>query len=105
MNVQKDKTEIILLLLIINTKNETYCFFRLCARVCMLPYRQRFTRILPPFFIFMILYSTLPMLWGQISGETSLKDLSRIFLNFPMLAGLWNIPYAHILVGTIGNSI
>ena len=53
-------------------------------------YRQRFTRILPPFFIFMILYSTLPMLWGQISGETSLKDLSRIFLNFPMLAGhLW----------------
>ena len=53
-------------------------------------YRQRFTRILPPFFIFMVLYSTLPMLWGQIDGETSLKDLSRIFLNFPTLAGhLW----------------
>lgn len=53
-------------------------------------YRQRFTRILPPFFIFMILYSTLPMVWGQINGETSLKDLSRIFLNFPTLAGhLW----------------
>ena len=53
-------------------------------------YRRRFTHILPPFFIFMILYSTLPMLWGQIDGATSIKDLSRIFLNFPTLAGhLW----------------
>ena len=50
-------------------------------------YRQRCIRILPPFFIFMILYSTLPMLWGQLDGETSLKDLSRILLNFPTLAG------------------
>ena len=39
-------------------------------------YRQRFIRIVPPFFIFMILYSTLPMLWGQLNEETSLKDLS-----------------------------
>jgi len=53
-------------------------------------YRKRFARILPPFFIFMILYSTLPLLWGQISADTSLTDLSRIFLNFPTLAGhLW----------------
>lgn len=53
-------------------------------------YRRRCIRILPPFFIFMILYSTLPMLWGQIDGATSIKDLSRIFLNFPTLAGhLW----------------
>lgn len=53
-------------------------------------YRQRCIRILPPFFIFMILYSTLPMLWGQIDAETSLKDVSRIFLNFPSQAGhLW----------------
>ena len=50
-------------------------------------YHRRFTHILPPFFIFMILYSTLPMLWGQLDGETSLKDLSRILLNFPTLAG------------------
>lgn len=27
-------------------------------------YRRRFTHILPPFFIFLILYSTLPVLWG-----------------------------------------
>lgn len=53
-------------------------------------YRRRFTRILPPFIIFLVLYSTLPMLWGQIDSETSLKDLSRILLNFPTLAGhLW----------------
>lgn len=53
-------------------------------------YRQRCRRILPAFFIFMVLYSTLPMLWGQIDVATSSKDLSRILLNFPTLAGhLW----------------
>lgn len=53
-------------------------------------YRRRFAHILPPFILFMILYSTLPMLWGQIDGATSAKDLSRILLNFPTLAGhLW----------------
>lgn len=53
-------------------------------------YRRRFTHILPPFFIFMILYSILPMLWGQIDSETSIKDMSRILLNFLTLAGhLW----------------
>lgn len=50
-------------------------------------YKKRFMRILPPFFVFMVLYSTLPMLWGQIDGATSAKDLSRILLNFPTLAG------------------
>ena len=48
-------------------------------------YRRRFLRILPPFFFFMILYSTLPVLWGQIDFPTSLRDLSRIFLNFPTI--------------------
>ncbi|MBQ8423876.1 MAG: acyltransferase [Coprobacter sp.] len=53
-------------------------------------YKRRFLRILPPFFIFMVLYSTLPMLWGQIDSTTSATDLSRILLNFPTLAGhLW----------------
>lgn len=52
--------------------------------------KRRFLRILPPFFVFMILYSTLPLLWGQIDGDTSSRDLSRILLNFPTLAGhLW----------------
>ncbi len=53
-------------------------------------YKRRFTHILPPFFIFLILYSTLPVLWGQIDGATSARDLSRILLNFPTTAGhLW----------------
>lgn len=53
-------------------------------------YRRRFTRILPPMFIFIILYSTLPMLWGQLTTADSLHDLSRTLLNFPTLAGhLW----------------
>ncbi|MGM9705215.1 MAG: acyltransferase, partial [Prevotella sp.] len=53
-------------------------------------YVHRAKRILPPLFIFMILYSVLPMLWGQIDSETSMTDLSRILLNFPTMAGhLW----------------
>ena len=28
-------------------------------------YRKRFGRILPPMFVFMLLYSTLPLGWGQ----------------------------------------
>ena len=54
---------------------------------CWQFYRKRFLRIMPPFVFFMVLYSTLPMLWGQIDGEQSLNDLSRIWLNFPALAG------------------
>lgn len=50
-------------------------------------YARRFKRILPPLAVFMILYSTLPMLWGQIDQATSFKDLSRFFLNFPTAAG------------------
>ncbi len=50
-------------------------------------YRRRALRILPPFLLFMVLYSTLPMLWGQIDSETSAHDLSRLLLNFPTLAG------------------
>ena len=34
-------------------------------------YRRRAMRILPPFLLFMVLYSTLPLLWGQIDSETS----------------------------------
>ena len=53
-------------------------------------YRNRAIRILPPFMCFMVLYSTLPMLWGQIDSATSMTDLSRLPLNFPSLAGhLW----------------
>lgn len=53
-------------------------------------YRRRAWRILPAFLFFMVVYSTVPMLWGQIDADTSVRDLSRIPLNFPTLAGhLW----------------
>ncbi len=53
-------------------------------------YKRRFARILPAFLLFMVVYSTLPMLWGQIDLATSTNDLLRIPLNFPTLAGhLW----------------
>lgn len=53
-------------------------------------YRKRALRVLPPMFMFLILYSVLPLLWGQIDTDTSARDLSRILLNFPTLAGhLW----------------
>lgn len=53
-------------------------------------YRKRFLRVGPPTILFMLLYSTLPLLWGQIDGATATRDLSRLLLNFPSLAGhLW----------------
>lgn len=53
-------------------------------------YKRRAIRILPPFLIFIVLYSTIPMFWNQIDMETSAHDLSRTLINFPTLAGhLW----------------
>lgn len=55
-------------------------------------YKKRALRILPPFFIFMILYCTVPFFTNEIDGETSAHFLSRLFLNFPDTAGhLWFI--------------
>lgn len=50
-------------------------------------YKKRFGKILPPFLVFTVLYCTLPLLWGQLDAGASLKDLARIPLNFPSLAG------------------
>lgn len=53
-------------------------------------YKKRAARILPAFLFFMVIYSTVPMLWNQIDLETSMRDLSRLPINFPTLAGhLW----------------
>ncbi len=50
-------------------------------------YKRRAVRILPGLVIFMVLYSTLPLLWGQLDAEASATDLRRLLLNFPSLAG------------------
>ena len=53
-------------------------------------YKKRFTRILPPFFTFMLLYSFLPLAWGGMSLDQSLADFKMILLNFPSMGGhLW----------------
>ena len=53
-------------------------------------YRKRAKRILPAFILFLVIYSTLPMLWGQISTENAINDLIHLPFNFPSLAGhLW----------------
>ncbi len=53
-------------------------------------YKRRAKRILPAFFIFLVLYSVLPLAWNQFDGATALNDFVRIPVNFPSLAGhLW----------------
>lgn len=53
-------------------------------------YKRRFKRILPPMIVFMILYTILPVLWGQISTEQFWEDLCHLPFTFPSMAGhLW----------------
>jgi len=53
-------------------------------------YRKRFTRILPPMVCFMLLYTSLPLAWGQMTIEQSLNDLKMLPFDFPSMAGhLW----------------
>jgi len=53
-------------------------------------YKKRFKRILPPFIAFMLIYTFLPLLWGQMSWEQSWTDFKRLPFNFPSMAGhLW----------------
>lgn len=53
-------------------------------------YKRRFKRILPPMVSFMLLYTFLPLLWGQMSWDQSLADLKMMPFNFPSMAGhLW----------------
>ncbi len=53
-------------------------------------YRRRFLRILPPFVLFLLLYTFLPLLWGGMTWEQSMNDLRLLPFNFPSMAGhLW----------------
>lgn len=53
-------------------------------------YRKRFRRILPPMVCFLLLYTFLPLLWGQMSPEQSLADLKMLPFTFPSMAGhMW----------------
>ena len=53
-------------------------------------YKRRFTRILPPFIAFLLIYCLLPLAWGGTTWDQALYDLKRLPFNFPMSAGhLW----------------
>lgn len=53
-------------------------------------YKRRFTRILPPFLIFMVLYCILPPLFGWMGWDQGLHELKMIPFNFPSTGGhLW----------------
>ena len=53
-------------------------------------YRRRFLRILPPMACFLLLYTFLPLLWGQMTWEQSWHDFVMLPFNFPSMAGhLW----------------
>ena len=53
-------------------------------------YKRRFKRILPPMIIFMLLYATLPVLWGEMTWDDTLRILPTLPFNFPENAGhLW----------------
>lgn len=53
-------------------------------------YKRRFTRILPPMLIFMVLYCILPPLFGWMSWADGLHDLKMLPFNFPATGGhLW----------------
>lgn len=53
-------------------------------------YRHRFLRIMPPFILFLLLYTFLPLAWGGMTWEQSINDLKLLPFNFPSMAGhLW----------------
>ena len=53
-------------------------------------YRHRFARILPPMFIFLLLYTFLPLAWGGMTWEQSMADLKILPWNFTSMSGhLW----------------
>lgn len=53
-------------------------------------YKRRFKHILPPFLFFLVAYSLLPLLWGAMTWEQSVKDLMTIPWNFTSMSGiLW----------------
>ena len=55
-------------------------------------YRHRALRIIPPVVLFMVIYALLPMVWGAITWENSVRDLLTIPFNFTSMTGhLWFI--------------
>lgn len=53
-------------------------------------YKRRLLRILPPMIVFMLIYTFLPLLWGQMTWEQAMNDFKMLPFTFPSMAGhLW----------------
>ena len=53
-------------------------------------YKRRLLRVVPPMVSFMLVYTFLPLAWGQMSWEQSWEDFTLLPFTFPSMAGhLW----------------
>lgn len=60
-------------------------------------FRKRFTRVVIPFVVWLVMYAVLPGIWGEFSGEEVKNNLSHIFINFiPRASHLW---FIYMLLG------
>ncbi len=60
-------------------------------------FRRRFTRVVIPFFVWLVMYAVLPVLWGEFTTEEIKNNLSQIFINFiPRASHLW---FIYMLLG------
>ena len=48
-------------------------------------YKRRFKRVLTPMIVFMLLYTFLPLLWGQMTWEQSWTDFTMLPFTFPSM--------------------
>lgn len=60
-------------------------------------FHKRFTRVVIPFVVWLVLYSILPVLWGEYTTENVKSNLVQIFINFiPRASHLW---FVYMLLG------
>ena len=72
--------------LLVPVKGDTIRFFK-----------RRFARVVVPFIIWSVLYATLPVLWGEMSGQDAASALLRLTYNFNDASGhMW---FVYMIIG------
>ena len=60
-------------------------------------FRKRFVRVVVPFVVWLIVYATVPVLWGEYTTTDVYNNLTQIFINFiPRASHLW---FVYMLIG------
>ncbi len=60
-------------------------------------FRKRMTRVVIPFLLWLGIYATLPVLWGEFSADQALCNLTQVYINFiPSASHLW---FIYMLLG------